>query len=323
MTVSPLVPEQASTLAPGTDALLLYLLAWSAFFVVTICGTIAWFIVRYRRGPDNPTGARIGDSNKLEAGWIAAAVLIALSMFGWSAYRFVAHDRAPANTLDIFIIGKQWMWRAYHPEGQREINELHVPVGQPVKLLMTSQDVIHSFFIPAFRIKQDVLPGRFTSMWFEATRPGTYHLFCAEYCGSHHARMVGRVIVVQPEEYEAWLESSFAPEPMIAEGRRLFYRYQCASCHNQAPQRIGPDLTNLFGRTVRLASGDSIVADEDYFQRSIYDPAAEVVAGYEPLMPTYRGQLDADDIGKLAAYVRSLEVGPEPERPGPEREERP
>jgi cytochrome c oxidase subunit II len=312
---SPLAPDQASTLAPQTDALMLYLLAWSAFFVVGICGAIGWFLVRYRRSPDNPTGARVGNNNKLEAAWIIGAGLVALSMFGWSAYRFVNHDRAPDDTLDIFVIGKQWMWRAYHPEGQREINELHVPVGQPVKLLMTSQDVIHSFFVPAFRLKQDLLPGRFTSMWFQATRAGTYHLFCAEYCGSNHARMVGKVVAMQPEEYETWLDSGFAPEPLIAEGRRLFYRYQCASCHNQAPRRVGPDLTNLFGRTVRLADGSTIVADEDYFQRSIYDPAAEVVSGYQPVMPTYRGQLDADDLSKLAAYVRSLEVAPAKEAP--------
>jgi cytochrome c oxidase subunit 2 len=206
------------------------------------------------------------------------------------------------------------MWKIQHPEGQREINELHVPVGKPVKLLMTSEDVIHSFFIPAFRVKHDVLPGRYTTLWFEATRPGEYHLFCAEYCGTQHSRMIGRVVAQEPAEYEKWLSGVPSGESMEMAGERLFQQYFCNTCHRpeggaRIPQR-GPVLDGLFGAKVQLQSGQSVVADEAYLRESILTPAAKVVAGYRPVMPTFQGQISEEGVLQLIAYIKSLQKQP-------------
>jgi cytochrome c oxidase subunit 2 len=213
----------------------------------------------------------------------------------------------PKNAMEIYVVGKQWMWKIQHPEGNREINELHVPVGRPVKLIMTSQDVIHSFYIPAFRIKQDVLPGRYSEQWFEATTPGEYHLFCAEYCGTSHSGMIGKVIVMEPADYEKWLMSASATGiAMAANGAELFERYGCRTCHRQDSGQRGPALDGLFGKQVKLAGGQTIVADQEYIRESILNPSAKMVEGYAPLMPTYKNQLTHEQVNQLIEYVRSL-----------------
>jgi cytochrome c oxidase subunit 2 len=210
--------------------------------------------------------------------------------------------------MEVYIVGKQWMWKIQHPRGNREINELHIPAGKPVKLIMTSQDVIHSFYIPAFRIKQDVLPGKFTTLWFEATQPGEYHLFCAEYCGTSHAGMIGRVIVMDQTAYEQWL-SGLGGFSMASSGEQLFQQFGCQTCHRQAATQRGPSLDGLYGKAVKLHTGETIVADQDYIRESILNPWGRIVAGYQPLMPTYRNQINQEQLNQLIEYVKSLSPG--------------
>ena len=230
-------------------------------------------------------------------------------MFGWGASLYFTISRPPAEALAITVVGKQWMWKFQHPQGPREINQLHIPVGRPVQLTMASEDVIHSVYVPAFRVKMDVVPGRYTSMWFEATQTGTYHLFCAEYCGTSHAGMIGQVTVLTPTAYEAWLSGGTAGESPVAAGERLFQQLGCQSCHRPDAVGRGPSLQGLFGQTQRLQSGASIVVDEAYVRESILLPNAKIVAGYTPIMPTFQGQISEEGLLQIIAYIRSLGTG--------------
>jgi cytochrome c oxidase subunit 2 len=227
-------------------------------------------------------------------------------MFVWGASLYVTMSSPPEAALQIHVVGKQWMWKFQHPEGPREINELHVPAGQPVQLLMTSEDVIHSVYVPAFRIKMDAVPGRYTTTWFEATQTGTFHLFCTEYCGTSHAGMTGRVVVMPPAEYEKWLSGSVTGETPVQAGERLFNQLGCHTCHRAAPGGQGPTLVGVFGQPVRLQSGEEAIVDEAYLRESILYPNAKVVAGYSPIMPTFQGQMSEEDILHILAYIRSL-----------------
>jgi cytochrome c oxidase subunit 2 len=228
-------------------------------------------------------------------------------MFGWAAVLYYAHAAAPANATEIYVVGKQWMWKLEHVGGQREIDELHVPVGRPVKLIMTSQDVIHSLFMPVFRIKQDVLPGRYTMLWFTATKPGDYHLFCSQYCGTEHAQMIGHVVVMEPAAFERWLESGNASQSMAQEGAARFRQYGCSGCHGPSASVHAPKLEGLFGRRVQLADGTSTIADERYIHDSVMLPRKDVVAGYEPIMPSFQGQIAEDDLLDIVEYIKSLQ----------------
>jgi cytochrome c oxidase subunit 2 len=231
--------------------------------------------------------------------------------FVWGSTLYFQNSEAPPGAMEIFVTGKQWMWKVEHPEGQREINELHVPLGRPVKLTMTSEDVIHDFFVPAFRVKKDVLPGRYTSMWFEPTKLGTFHLFCAQYCGAFHAGMIGSVIVVEPDEYERWLLGGLQGETMEAAGERLFKENGCATCHLADGSGPGPSLTGVYGNTVRLTNGQTLTADDAYIRESILSPAAKIVSGYKPVMPSFQGQLSEEQILDLVAYIRSIGLSPD------------
>jgi cytochrome c oxidase subunit 2 len=242
---------------------------------------------------------------KLETSWAVIPLLLALAVFGWSAVVFADISRPPADTLDIYVIGKQWMWHAQHPSGKLEINQLHVPIDQPVKLIMTSQDVIHDFYVPAFRVKRDVLPGRYTTLWFEATQTGEFHLFCAEYCGTDHSRMVGSVTVLEQLDYEKWL-SGDSGGSLVAAGQQIFERRGCTSCHSGEPDARGPALAGLFGTRVALEDGSTVVADEVYILESIVQPQARLVAGYPPIMPTYEGIISDEGLFQLVAYIKSL-----------------
>jgi cytochrome c oxidase subunit 2 len=210
--------------------------------------------------------------------------------------------------MTVSVVGKRWMWKLQHPTGQREINELHVPVGRAVKLVITSEDAIHSFFVPAFRIKKDAVPGRYNVAWFRATKTGTYHLFCAEYCGTEHSKMIGKVVVLEPGEYQTWLAGGPPPESPVAAGEKLFTELNCVTCHRPDSAGRGPVLEGIFGRQVRLASGDTVVADEAYVRESIVNPAARVVAGYQPVMPTFQGLVSEEQLIALVAYIESLQV---------------
>jgi cytochrome c oxidase subunit II len=304
----PLFPEGASNFAGSVDSLFLYLLLVSVFFSALITLVILYSFVKFRRRKKAEIGAAIHGNMKLEAAWTAIPFLLAMVMFGWGASIYINMRRAPQETLDIYVIAKQWMWKLQQPDGRREINELHIPAGRNVRLIMASEDVIHDFFVPAFRVKQDVVPGRTTTMWFRATRPGRYHFFCSQYCGTNHAAMGGWVIVMEPADYEAWLGGASGESDPVAAGGKLFQQLACISCHTGQAQGRGPSLNGLFGAKVTLADGQTVVADESYLRESILDPQAKIVTGYQPLMPTFRGLVTEEQVLDLIAYIKSVQT---------------
>jgi len=298
---------QASTAAGQTDALLLALTIVSVLVVGGITLTIIVFAVRWHEGSNVARSAGSPKRNRLvEFAWIGIPLLGFLGIFVWSAILYHQLRTPPADALTIDVVAKQWMWKMQHPGGQREINELHVPVNRPIELVMTSQDVIHSFFVPAFRMKQDVLPGRYTSLWFTPTQTGRYQLFCAEFCGTSHSQMRGTIIVMTPTEYSDWLAANPSQGSLAAQGEALFREYGCSGCHGASSTVHAPQLEGLFGRPVNLSNGTQVTADARYIRDSILLPARQVVAGYTPIMPSFKGQLSEEDILKLVAYIRSL-----------------
>jgi cytochrome c oxidase subunit II len=243
----------------------------------------------------------------IEITWTMIPLLIFLGLFFWAAEVFFGMSQPPANATEIYIVGKQWMWKIQHPDGQREINELHLPVGQPVKLIMTSQDVIHDFFIPAFRTKQDVVPGRYTTEWFTPTRPGQYHIFCAQYCGTDHAKMVGQVYAMEPAEHARWLARQPAPNSLIAMGERVFRMRGCSGCHSSTAAIRAPLLDGIYGKQVPLADSTLVTADEQYLRDSILLPNKQIAAGYQAIMPTFQGQISEEELNAILAYLKSLD----------------
>ncbi|HYT89505.1 MAG TPA: cytochrome c oxidase subunit II [Gemmataceae bacterium] len=310
----PLWPEQASTIAPRVDALTIFLIALSAFFTIVIFTTLIYFAAKYRRRYPDQQGEPVKGGLQLELTWTIIPLLIALGIFAWGAdvYFEVAH--APDDSMDVYVVGKQWMWYTQHMTGQRENQGLTVPLGRSVKLTMVSQDVIHDFSMPAFRIKMDVVPGRASSMWFKATKTGKFHLFCGEYCGTNHSRMVGWVTVLEPTQFQQWLGSLKVDGSPASEGRKLFLKYQCATCHSGDAQARAPLLENLYGKKVALEGGGSVLADDDYIRESILLPDAKIVAGYRPIMPSFRGQISDVELLQLVAFIKALGPGQTPPR---------
>ena len=325
----PLFPEQASTFAGPIDTLYGALIALSLIFGGVLPFIILFLMVRYHRSNQKVDRTNQIHSNlALELGWTIIPLVLMMGIFFWGAFLYIEMRTPPPTSLEIYVIGKQWMWHTQHPNGKRENNELHVPIGRPVRMIMTSQDVIHSFYIPAFRVKQDVVPGRYTTMWFEATREGEYHLFCAEYCGTEHSRMGGRVVAMSVADYERWLVTpgevilpdgsagaAVGPipgaaqgDPMALVGGQLFANLGCAGCHRSDSAGTGPSLQGLFGNQGQMADGSTITADEGYLAESILNPQAKVAAGYGPpsVMPAYAGQLSDDQVNQLIAYIKSL-----------------
>jgi cytochrome c oxidase subunit 2 len=302
----PLFPPSASSVAPQVDALYAFLIGVSLFFSLLICSLILVFAVRYRRVPGGPPAQQVLGSLPLELLWTLIPLAIAMVIFFWSARVYLRITTVPETAFRVDVTAKQWMWKLQHPTGQREINELHVPAGVPVRLRMISQDVIHSFFVPAFRVKRDVLPGRYSEAWFEATRPGVYHLFCAEYCGTKHSEMIGKVHVLDPRDYEGWLAAADRPQTPRESGERLFANLRCDTCHASGSDQRGPDLAGRFGRTVELEGGGQARFDADYVRESVLAPNARVTRGHQPLMPTYAGQVDEEQILHLVAYLEAL-----------------
>jgi cytochrome c oxidase subunit II len=293
-------------MASRVDALYFFLVGLTVFFSLLIAGLIVTYAVKFRRRSPDSIGARIQGGLILEITWSVIPFLITMGIFVWGASVFFAMSRPPDETLNVYVVGKQWMWKFQHLDGQREINELHVPVGRPVKLIMTSEDVIHDVFVPAFRVKADVLPGRYTHLWFEPTKPGTYHLFCAEYCGTRHSGMVGQVIVMEPNDYQTWLSGGTGEGSLASAGQKLFADLACNTCHRPDAEGRGPVLQNLFGKTVELASGERVVVDEAYIRQSILNPAAKVTVGFQPIMPTFQGLVSEEGLLELIEYVKSL-----------------
>ena len=305
----PLLPESASSFSWKVDALFFYLSGVTLFFVLLISGTLIFFIIRYRRRTPYEIPRPVAGSHKLETVWTAIPFVIAMSFFAWGATVYFDQYKPPQNAIEVYVVGKQWMWKLQHATGQREINELHVPVGRKVKLIMTSEDVIHDFFVPAFRTKTDVVPGKYTVLWFEATKTGTYHLFCAEYCGMNHSGMVGSVIAMEPRDFDNWLSGNTGNTTPAAAGQQLYQTLGCVSCHGANGEGgRGPSLAGVFGRQQPLASGGTVVADEAYLRESIINPQAKLVAGFGPIMPTFQGQITEDQLVQLLAYIKSLQV---------------
>jgi cytochrome c oxidase subunit 2 len=307
----PLFPESASTMAPRVDALYFFLLAVSGFFSLLIAGLIVSYAVKYRRRSPDAIGANIHGGLVLELAWTIVPFLITMVIFVWGASVFFAMSRPPDETLNIYVVGKQWMWKFQHLDGQREINELHVPVGRAVKLIMTSEDVIHDVFVPAFRVKADVIPGRYTNIWFQPTVPGRYHLFCAEYCGTRHSGMIGEVVVMEPTAYQTWLSGGTAEGSLASAGAKLFQDLACNTCHRPDAQGRGPVLDGLFGKSQTLLTGETIVVDEAYVRESILNPAAKVTAGFQPIMPAFQGLVTEEQLLELIEYVKSLQTQPQ------------
>ncbi|MGD0498384.1 MAG: cytochrome c oxidase subunit II [Bryobacteraceae bacterium] len=300
-----LLPVEASTISVEVDRLLFFLLAVGIFFTAVIFAAIAYFALRYRRRSEHELPGEVHGAMALEIAWSVIPFGLTLVMFAWGASVFFQESRPPDDSLQVYVVAKQWMWKLQHVEGPREINELHIPLGRPVKLTMTSEDAIHSFYVPAFRTKQDVLPGRYTTTWFQPTKVGKYHLFCAEYCGTNHSGMTGWIYVMEPRDYQSWLNGS--PSASLAEnGRRLFDDLACGNCHKTDGTGRCPSLAGLYGKTVHLTGGGSAKADEDYIRESILQPAAKVVAGFEPNMPVYQGQVTEEGVLQLVAYIKSL-----------------
>jgi cytochrome c oxidase subunit 2 len=306
----PLVPDSASTFSWQVDALYFYLSGVTLFFTLLISGMLIFFIIRYRRRTPYEIPRPIAGSHKLETLWTVIPFLIAMTMFGWGARIYFEQYKPPANAVEVYVVGKQWMWKLQHATGQREINQLHVPVGRKIKLIMTSEDVIHDFFVPAFRTKADVVPGRYTTLWFEPTKTGTYHLFCAEYCGMNHSGMTGSVIVMEPREFDNWLSGNTGSTTPASAGQQLYQTLGCASCHGANGEGgRGPTLAGAFGKVTPLQSGESVRVDEAYIRESILNPQAKLVAGFGPIMPTFQGQVSEDQLVQLVAYIKSLQAG--------------
>jgi len=301
------IPESASTVSGDVDALYFYLSGITIFFTLLISGVVIYFVIRYRRRNAFEIPRPIEGSTKLESLWSVIPFLIAMTFFIWGVKVYFNLYRPAQNAIEIYVVGKQWMWKFQHATGQREINELHVPVGRKIKLIMTTEDTIHDLFVPAFRTKIDVVPGRYTSEWFEATKPGRYHFFCAEYCGMNHSGMGGYVVVMEPAEFENWLSGNAGQASPAVAGRGLFESLGCASCHGaNAEGGRGPALIGLFGSKVVLKDNQSVSADESYIRESILNPQAKIATGFGPIMPSFQGQISEEQLLQVVAYVKSL-----------------
>src|SRR4051812_16769737 len=314
-----LIPDQASGMAGRVDALFLFLSAVTGAVALLVCVLIISFAIRYRRRREDHVTPRIIGSLRLELAWSIIPLFFFCVMFAWGARIYLAQAQPPLDALNVYVVGKQWMWKLQHPEGEREINELHVPVGRDVRLTMTSQDVIHSFFVPAFRIKQDVVPGRYSSVWFRATKPGRYHLFCAEYCGTKHSGMIGWVYAMESADYSRWISAGGAEGSLSSMGEKLYHQYGCSTCHDLQGKGPGPSFIGVYGSTVRLDDGSTVVADDAYIRESILQSQAKVVLGFKGIMPVFQGQLDEDQVRALIEFVKALGVKPaeKPHNPAP------
>jgi len=304
----PFVPESASTMSWKVDALYFFLSGVTIFFTLLISAILIFFVLKYRRRSPHEVPRPIAGSHKLETLWSVIPFVISMAIFAWGAQLYFENYHPPKNAVEIYVVGKQWMWKIQHTTGQREINELHVPVGRRIKLIMASEDVIHDFFIPAFRIKMDVLPGRYTYQWFEPTKTGTYHLFCAEYCGMNHSGMIGSIVVMEPREFDNWLSGNSSQQSPAVAGQQLYQTLGCVSCHGPAGEGgRGPALAGLFGSQTSLAGGQTVRVDEGYIRESIVNPQAKLVAGFGPIMPTFQGQITEEQLVQLTAFIKSLQ----------------
>ena len=308
MTNFALFPPESSKLAPQMDALYFFMVLVSLIGLTIVVLLIVSFSILYSK-KRHPVAVQVEGSTLLEATWTIIPLGLFLIMFVWGALIYFRVFTPPANAMNIYVVGKQWMWKAEHPGGQHEINALHIPVDRPVQVTLISQDVFHSFSIPAFRVKREAIPGRYTTVWFEATTPGTYHLFCTQYCGTNHSQMTGDIVVMTQEDYRKWLASSTSGESLAQNGERLFASLSCAACHNTRPDARGPNLAGVYGAKLPLASGGTVTADDAYLREAILNPSQHVTQGYAPIMPTYQGQISEEGVIALLEYIKNLDSG--------------
>ena len=307
LNASALFPREASTIAPYTDALYFFLLLITVVGLVLVGTLVFGFSIRYRKS-EHPVATPIEGSTLLEATWTIIPLALFLIVFVWGALLYFRIYTPPPNSMNIYVVGKQWMWKAEHPGGQHEINALHVPTGRPIQLTMISQDVFHSFSIPDFRVKREVIPGRYSTVWFEATTPGTYHIFCTQYCGTNHSEMIGEVTVLSPDDYEKWTASSTSGMSLAQNGERLFASMGCNACHSGNAAGRGPSLAGVYGSKLKLANGSEVLVNDAYLRDAILNPSQHITAGYAPIMPTYQGQISEDGLIDLVEYLKTLKT---------------
>ena len=307
LNASALFPREASTIAPYADALYFFLLAITVVGLVLVGTLVFGFSIRYRK-EKHPVAVQVEGSTLLEATWTIIPLALFLVCFVWGALLYFRIYNPPTNAMNIYVVGKQWMWKAEHPGGQHEINALHVPTGRAVQLTMISQDVFHSFSVPDFRVKREVIPGRYSTVWFEATTPGSYHIFCTQYCGTNHASMIGEVTVMTPDDYQKWTQESTSGMSLAQNGERLFASMGCNACHSGAAGARGPNLAGVYGSKLQLTNGTQVLVNDAYLRDAILNPSAHVTAGFAPIMPTYQGQISEDGLIDLVEYIKSLET---------------
>ena len=308
----PFFPEQASNFAGKVDAVFSFVLLTCLFFAVLVTLLIIYAAFKYHRNKPGDVGSEVEGNTLLEIAWTVIPLILAMGMFAWGAIVYVNYRTAPKDTLNIYVIGKQWMWKLQQPNGRKEINELHIPVNRNIKLILGSEDVIHDFYVPAFRVKMDVVPGRYNTMWFRPTKTGKYHFFCSQYCGTNHAAMGGWVTVMDPADYAAWLSDEAGNVSPVSAGETLFTQLACNTCHLANGAGRAPSLNGVYGAKVLLADGSTVTADDAYLRESILQPKAKIVAGYQPLMPTFQGLVTEEQILNLTAYIKSLQSQPVP-----------
>ena len=306
LTNSALFPREASTVAPWADALYFFLVGMTLTGLTLVAILVFGFSIRYRKAI-HPVATQIEGSTLLEATWTIIPLAIFLVTFVWGALLYFRIYNPPANSMNIYIVGKQWMWKAEHPGGQHEINALHVPIGRPVQLTMISQDVFHSFSIPDFRVKREVIPGRYTTVWFRATQTGTYHIFCTQYCGTQHSGMIGEVTVLTPDDYQKWLAQSTSGMSLAQNGERLFASMGCNACHSGNAAARGPNLAGVYGSKLTMTDGSQALVNDAYLRDAILNPSQHVTAGFAPIMPTYQGQISEDGLIDLVEYIKNLQ----------------
>jgi cytochrome c oxidase subunit 2 len=306
LNASALFPREASTIAPYADALYFYLMLITVIGLVLVGVLVFGFSIRYRKSR-NPIATQVEGSTLLEATWTIIPLALFMVAWIWGALLYFRIYNPPTNAMNIYVVGKQWMWKAEHPGGQHEINALHVPTGRPVQLTMISQDVFHSFSIPDFRVKREVIPGRYSTVWFEATTPGTYHIFCTQYCGTNHSAMIGEVTVLSPDDYQKWTQESTSGMSLAQNGERMFASMGCNSCHSGSAAARGPNLAGVYGSKLQLANGSTALVNEAYLRDAILNPSQHITAGYAPIMPTYQGQISEDGLIDLVEYIKGLQ----------------
>jgi cytochrome c oxidase subunit II len=303
---SALFPAEASTIAPYADALYFFLLAITVIGLVLVGVLVFGFSIRYRKAR-SPVATQVEGSTLLEATWTIIPLALFMVTWIWGALLYFRIYNPPTNAMNIYVVGKQWMWKAEHEGGQHEINALHVPTGRAVQLTLISQDVFHSFSIPDFRIKREVIPGRYSTVWFQATTPGTYHIFCTQYCGTNHSAMIGEVTVLSPEDYQKWTQESTSGTSLAQNGERLFASMGCNACHSGSAAARGPNLAGVYGSKLQLTSGSEVLVNDAYLRDAILNPSQHVTAGYAPIMPTYQGQVSEDGLIDLVEYIKNMQ----------------